>query len=57
MSDTRRLGAAMRRFDVPSDAPIYPRAHHAFHAFVWQRAARACWEDMTGFLRTHLPDG
>ena len=57
VDDTRRLGAAMRRFATPSDAPIYPRAHHAFHAFVWQRAARACWQDMTDFLRLHLPDG
>jgi acetyl esterase len=56
VDDTRRLGAAMRRFPVRSDAPIYPKAHHAFHAFVWQDAARACWEDMTAFLKDVLPD-
>lgn len=55
VDDTRRLGAALRRFDIASDAPIYPGAHHAFHAFVWRKAAQACWEDMTAFLEAHMP--
>lgn len=55
VEDTRRLGAALRRFPIVSDAPIYPGAHHAFHAFVWHQAAIAAWADMTAFLEEHLP--
>jgi acetyl esterase len=55
VEDTRRLGAALSRFDAPAAAPIYPDAHHAFHAFVWRKAAAACWADMTAFLDEHLP--
>ncbi len=55
VDDTRRLGDALQRFGSAVSAPIYPGAHHAFHAFVWREQAVACWKDMTAFLQEHLP--
>lgn len=52
--DTRRLGAALERFDMPSKAPFYEGGHHAFHAFVWQDLAKQAWEDQLAFVREHL---
>lgn len=52
--DTRRLGTALQRFDMPSEAPFYEGGGHAFHAFIWQEAAKKAWADQLAFLKTHL---
>jgi acetyl esterase len=49
--DTRRLADALARYPSFSDVKWYPGAIHAFHAFVWNRQALACWEDQLAFLR------
>lgn len=58
LDDTRRLHAALVRRGVPSETRYYPGGVHAFHAFVWQAAARRCWRDSLAFLDAALrPDG
>lgn len=48
--DCRRLKSALKAHDVFCDAPVYPGEPHAFHAFVWRKNARKCWEDTFRFL-------
>lgn len=52
--DTRRLGAALERFDTPSEAPFYAGGHHAFHAFVWSELAQRAWDEQLAFVERHL---
>ena len=54
LEDTLRLGAAMRRRGVEVDEHVYPRAVHAFHAFVMSAAAKQSWKDAYAFLAKHL---
>jgi acetyl esterase/lipase len=54
LADTLRLAAAMRRRGVDVEARIYPRAVHAFHAFVMSQAAQRSWRDAYAFLARHL---
>ena len=39
---------------VPCEARYYPGGIHAFHALVWDPAARRCWRDALAFLDRHL---
>lgn len=48
--DTRRLACALARRNVPCEAPEYRGEVHAFHALVFRRNARRCWQDMYRFL-------
>lgn len=48
--DHRRLAAALTRRSVPFAAPEYPGEPHAFHALVFRRNARRCWNDAFAFL-------
>ena len=48
--DSARLLEALKRLDVEVDGREYGRAGHAFHAYVWQREAQACWKDVYDFL-------
>lgn len=48
--DTHRLERALARHPVDAEVPFYDDAHHAFHAFVWQDAARAAWAAQDRFL-------
>ncbi|MCP4809120.1 MAG: alpha/beta hydrolase [Proteobacteria bacterium] len=48
--DSVRLLAALERLGAPVTGREYGRAGHAFHAYVWQPDARACWEDVYQFL-------
>jgi acetyl esterase len=50
LDDTRRLEKALARLDVPCEARYYPGGIHAFHAMVWDPAARRCWRDALAFL-------
>jgi acetyl esterase len=50
MHDTQRLEAALQRLSVPCEARYYDGETHAFHAFLWRKAARRCWRDMHGFI-------
>ncbi|HEY4244266.1 MAG TPA: alpha/beta hydrolase [Kofleriaceae bacterium] len=50
LDDTRRLEKALARRDVPCEARYYPGGIHAFHAMVWDPAARRCWRDALAFL-------
>ncbi len=54
LDDTRRLHAALMALGVRAEARYYPGEVHAFHAFVWRRAARACWRDTFAFLTDTL---
>ena len=54
LEDTLRLGKAMRRRGVEVDEHVYPRAVHAFHAFVMSAAAKQSWKDAYAFLAKHL---
>ncbi|MCX5741161.1 MAG: alpha/beta hydrolase [Proteobacteria bacterium] len=50
LDDTRRLAAALDKLEVPCEARYYPGGIHAFHAMVWDPAARRCWRDALAFL-------
>jgi acetyl esterase len=53
LDDTRRLEKALAALNVPCEARYYPGGIHAFHAMVWNPAARACWRDALAFLDRH----
>ncbi len=50
LDDTRRLGAALARLNVPCRTEYYPGEVHAFHALVWRANARMCWTHTYEFL-------
>jgi acetyl esterase len=54
LDDTRRLQKALAALNVPCEARYYPGGVHAFHALVWDPAARRCWRDALAFLDRHL---
>jgi acetyl esterase len=54
LDDTRRLARALHGLGVPCEARYYPGGIHAFHALVWDPAARACWRDALAFLDRHM---
>lgn len=54
LDDTRRLETALRALEVPVEARYYPGGIHAFHALVWDPAARRCWRDALAFLDRHM---
>ena len=55
LDDTRRLGKALDGLGVRNEVHIYPGEVHAFHAFVWRPAAKACWRETYRFLDEHVP--
>jgi acetyl esterase len=57
LDDTRRLEKALAALNVPCEARYYPGGIHAFHALVWDPAARRCWRDALAFLDRHLRKG
>jgi acetyl esterase len=50
LDDTRRLEKALEALNVPCEARYYRGGIHAFHALVWDPAARRCWRDALAFL-------
>jgi acetyl esterase len=54
LDDTRRLARALDGLGVPCEARYYPGGIHAFHAMVWDPAARRCWRDALAFLDRHM---
>jgi len=54
LDDTRRLEKALHTLNVPVEARYYPGGIHAFHAMVWDPAARRCWRDALAFLDRHV---
>jgi acetyl esterase len=54
LDDTRRLEKALTKLNVPCEARYYPGGIHAFHALVWDPAARRCWRDALAFLDRHM---
>ncbi len=54
LDDTRRLEKALQTLGVPVEARYYPGGIHAFHALVWDPAARRCWRDALAFLDRHM---
>jgi acetyl esterase len=54
LDDTRRLEKALTALSVPCEARYYPGGIHAFHAMVWNPAARRCWRDALAFLDRHM---
>jgi acetyl esterase len=54
LDDTRRLEKALAALNVPCEARYYPGGIHAFHALVWDPAARRCWRDALAFLDRHM---
>ena len=56
LDDTRRLGAALKALEVEHQTLLYPGELHAFHAFLWRKAAQQAWADTFVFLdRMGLP--
>ena len=55
LDDTRRLEKALEILGVPVEARYYPGGIHAFHALIWNPAARRCWRDALAFLDRHMP--
>lgn len=54
LQDTPRLAAALRDRGVPVIERLYPGEPHAFHAYLWRKAAAECWSEMLGFAGDHL---
>jgi len=54
LDDTRRLEKALVALNVPCEARYYPGGIHAFHALVWDPAARRCWRDALAFLDRNM---
>ena len=54
LDDTRRLEKALGTLGVPCEARYYPGGIHAFHALVWDPAARRCWRDALAFLDRYM---
>jgi len=54
LDDTRRLEKALAALNVPCEARYYPGGIHAFHALVWDPAARRCWRDALAFLDRNM---
>ncbi len=54
LDDTRRLGQALTRLQVPHEVRYYPGELHAFHALVYRPQALACWRDQFAFLERYL---
>ena len=54
LDDTRRLEKALVTLGVPCEARYYPGGVHAFHALIWDPAARRCWRDALAFLDRHM---
>lgn len=54
LDDTRRLEKALGTLKVPCEARYYPGGIHAFHALLWDPAARRCWRDALAFLDRHM---
>jgi acetyl esterase len=54
LDDTRRLEKALAALNVPCEARYYRGGIHAFHAMVWNPAARRCWRDALAFLDRHV---
>ena len=55
LDDTRRLEKALDKLGVPVEARYYPGGIHAFHALIWDPAARRCWRDALAFLDRYMP--
>jgi acetyl esterase len=54
LDDTRRLEKALSGLGAACEARYYPGGIHAFHAMVWDPAARRCWRDALAFLDRHM---
>jgi acetyl esterase len=54
LDDTRRLKTALDRLGAPCEARYYRGGMHAFHALVFTRLARQCWQDGFTFLGQHV---
>ena len=48
--DCKRLKIALTAKGVYCDAPVYLGEPHAFHAFIWRKNARKCWQETFRFL-------
>jgi acetyl esterase len=56
LDDTRRMAAALEQRGAHVEARYYPGEVHAFHALVWRRQARQCWQEMLAFTELQLRD-
>jgi acetyl esterase len=54
IDDTRRLEAVLARRELAHEVSYWPGGVHAFHMFVFQRQARACWREMLAFTHRHV---
>lgn len=54
MDDTRRLQRELARRGVPHEVSFWPGGVHAFHMFVFQQQARACWREILAFAHRHV---
>ena len=57
LDDHRRMESALRALGGVAEARYYPGMEHAFHAFVWRKAAKQCWKDTFAFVRENLSLG
>ena len=54
IAQQKELEKALGALNVPCEARYYPGGIHAFHALVWDPAARRCWRDALAFLDRHM---
>jgi acetyl esterase len=57
VDDTERMGRALSARGVRARVRLYPGEVHAFHAFMWRKAAKTCWRETHAFLGSVLGEG
>lgn len=57
VTDTLRLGEALRRLGVEVETPIYPGRGHTFHALPFRAEAQAAWQAQMDFAARWRPKG
>lgn len=56
LDDSRRLTQAIQTLGGHAELKIHPGEIHAFHAFVWRRAAQQAWAEQFEFLARRFPE-
>lgn len=52
--DNRRMAEALAHRGTETVERVYPGEIHAFHALIFRRQARQCWEEMLAFMDERL---
>lgn len=57
LDDSRQMAAALAKRNAACELRVYQGGIHAFHGFIWQAQAQACWRDALAFTAAHVQMG